>query len=94
MATANMESHQVPGMFPLKSPRKIGWKQDVVYLFQFKRSTCIPSMSPFSLKLETWLRMANVPYEVPSIKPGSIAVKYETIAKRKLAFICMHAPSE
>lgn len=37
---------------------------DVAYLYQFPRFKYVPSMSPFCLKLETWLRMAEVNYEV------------------------------
>lgn len=33
-------------------------------LFQFPRCFGIPNMSPFCCKLETWLRIARVPYEV------------------------------
>ncbi len=47
-----------------KSPYKVDWKKGTVYLYQFPRSPCIPSISPFCLKLETWLRMADVNYEV------------------------------
>lgn len=39
------------------------WKQDVVYLIQFPRPGCIPSVSPFSLKLETWLRIVGLNYQ-------------------------------
>ena len=34
-----------------------------VYLYQFPRTYFVPSLSPFSFKLETWLRMANIEYE-------------------------------
>ncbi|CAJ0930496.1 unnamed protein product, partial [Mesorhabditis belari] len=39
------------------------WKEGTVYLFQFPRTHLIPSPSPFSLKLETWLRMNDIAYE-------------------------------
>jgi len=35
-----------------------------VKLFQFPRMFAIPNLSPFCCKLETWLRIAGVPYEV------------------------------
>uniref|UniRef100_A0AC34Q937 Uncharacterized protein n=1 Tax=Panagrolaimus sp. JU765 TaxID=591449 RepID=A0AC34Q937_9BILA len=38
------------------------WEKDVVYLVQMPRAGAIPSISPFCLKLETWLRIAEVPY--------------------------------
>ncbi|CAJ0595206.1 unnamed protein product [Cylicocyclus nassatus] len=41
---------------------KRDWVKDHVYLVQFPRAGCIPSPSPFALKVETWLRMANIPY--------------------------------
>ncbi|WKX88240.1 hypothetical protein Q1695_008125 [Nippostrongylus brasiliensis] len=41
---------------------KRDWEKDHVYLVQFPRAGCIPSPSPFALKLETWLRMTDVPY--------------------------------
>jgi glutathione S-transferase len=39
------------------------YKRDVVYLVQFPVSPHIRSISPFSLKLETYLRMKGVTYE-------------------------------
>lgn len=39
------------------------WKQDTVYLVQFPRARCVPSISSYCLKLETWLRMAGLQYE-------------------------------
>jgi glutathione S-transferase len=35
-----------------------------IKLFQFPRMFDIPNLSPFCCKLETWLRIAGVPYEV------------------------------
>ncbi|KHN81881.1 Failed axon connections -like protein [Toxocara canis] len=48
---------------PRKSPLKEDFKKGVVYLYQFPRVKCIPNLSPFCLKLETWMRMADIPYE-------------------------------
>jgi glutathione S-transferase len=38
--------------------------QAPIKLFQFPRMFAIPNLSPFCCKLETWLRIANVRYEV------------------------------
>lgn len=38
--------------------------QQPIKLFQFPRMFAIPNLSPFCCKLETWLRIAHVPYEV------------------------------
>jgi glutathione S-transferase len=35
-----------------------------VKLFQFPRMFAIPNLSPFCCKLETWLRITGIPYEV------------------------------
>src|SRR5262245_36724528 len=35
-----------------------------IKLFQFPRIFTIPNLSPFCCKLETWLRIAGIPYEV------------------------------
>src|SRR5262245_48311172 len=35
-----------------------------IKLFQFPRMFAIPNLSPFCCKLETWLRIAHIPYEV------------------------------
>ncbi|KAI6184501.1 Failed axon connections-like protein [Aphelenchoides bicaudatus] len=40
------------------------FEPDVVYLFQFPRPLSIPSLSPYALKLETWLRMSDINYLV------------------------------
>jgi glutathione S-transferase len=35
-----------------------------IKLFQFPRVFGVPNVSPFCCKLETWLRIAGLPYEV------------------------------
>ena len=42
------------------------YKQDVVYLFVWPRSyaTNFVNISPYALKLELWLRINNIPFEV------------------------------
>lgn len=43
---------------------KTDYEKDVVYLYQFTRCPTLPGISPFCLKVETWLRMNQVKYEV------------------------------
>jgi len=40
------------------------FEEDMVYLFQFTRSPQIPSISPFCLKLESWLKLHGIKYQV------------------------------
>lgn len=47
---------------------KANFEKDVVYLYQFSRTPVLPSMSPYCLKVETWLRLAGVKYEVCILK--------------------------
>lgn len=47
---------------------KANFEKDVVYLYQFTRTPMLPSISPFCLKVETWLRLAGLKYEV-SVPP-------------------------
>jgi glutathione S-transferase len=38
--------------------------QAQIRLFQFPRQFSVPNLSPFCCKLETWLRIAGIPYDV------------------------------
>ncbi len=40
------------------------YASNTVIVHQFPRGLRAPSISPFCLKLETWLRMNNIPYIV------------------------------
>lgn len=42
---------------------KTDYEKDVVYLYQFTRCPTLPGISPFCLKVETWLRMTQLKYE-------------------------------
>ncbi len=43
-----------------RAERRAKYPKDVVVLHQFPRGMRAPHVSPFALKLETWLRMANI----------------------------------
>lgn len=51
------------------------WKKNVVYLHVFPRKMArgVPNFSPFAVKLETWLRINKIPFEV------SNSIKYYSI---------------
>lgn len=42
---------------------KSNFEKDIVYLYQFSRTPLLPSISPYCLKAETWLRLAGLKYE-------------------------------
>jgi len=42
---------------------KADFEKDVVYLYQFSRTPTLPSLSPYCLKVETWLRLNQIKYE-------------------------------
>lgn len=43
---------------------KADFEKDIIYLYQFSRTPFLPSLSPYCLKVETWLRLAGLKYEV------------------------------
>ncbi|OWF53863.1 failed axon connections homolog [Mizuhopecten yessoensis] len=52
--------------------KSLPYPKDVVILHQGSRAPYAPSLSPFAVKLETYLRVAKIPYQnVYDKKPGS-----------------------
>lgn len=52
---------------PKVTVHKANFDKDTVYLYQFSRTPVLPSLSPYCLKVETWLRLASLKYEVSQI---------------------------
>jgi hypothetical protein len=50
-----------------KKKSKFPVAKDVVLLHQLDRGIFTPSISPFPLKLETYMRMAGISYEVQNL---------------------------
>ena len=48
----------------MRTKRRAAYPKDTIILHQYPRGLRAPSPSPYSLKLETWLRMAGIPYKV------------------------------
>ncbi|EDW95415.1 failed axon connections isoform X1 [Drosophila teissieri] len=42
---------------------KTNFEKDIIYLYQFSRTPLLPSLSPYCLKVETWLRLVGLKYE-------------------------------
>lgn len=49
---------------PKITVHKADYEKDIIYLYQFSRTPLLPSLSPYCLKVETWLRLAGLKYEV------------------------------
>lgn len=58
------EEKKVEPAPPKITVHKANFEKDVVYLYQFSRTPLLPSTSPYCLKVETWLRLAGIKYEV------------------------------
>lgn len=52
---------------PKVTVHKADFEKDIIYLYQFSRTPLLPSLSPYCLKVETWLRLAGLKYEVSTI---------------------------
>lgn len=48
---------------PRPTVHKADFDKDIVYLYQFSRTPLLPSLSPYCLKVETWLRLSGIKYE-------------------------------
>lgn len=59
-AAANSKAEPAPKF----NVHKTNFEKDVIYLYQFSRTPLLPSLSPYCLKVETWLRLAGLKYEV------------------------------
>ena len=66
---------------PPPAVHKKDFEKDVVYLYQFNRTPTIPSMSPYCLKVETWLKLNGIKYEVGIL----VFLFYSTLKSRTKA---------
>lgn len=60
---ATEQTPATPAQPPKPTVHKANYEKDVVYLYQFCRTPFLPSVSPYCLKVETWLRLAGLKYE-------------------------------
>jgi len=60
VASPPKEKVEKPKRFPV---HKQDFETDVVYLYQYMRTPQIPSISPFCLKVESWLKLHGIKYE-------------------------------
>lgn len=58
------EEKKVEPAPPKPTVHKVNFEKDVAYLYQLPRTPLLPSTSPFCLKVETWVRLAGIKYEV------------------------------
>ena len=49
---------------PVPLVHKKDFEKDIVYLYQFPRCPQLPNISPKCLKVETWLKLHGIKYEV------------------------------
>lgn len=62
---------------------KTNFEKDIIYLYQFSRTPLLPSLSPYCLKVETWLRLVGLKYEVKKKKIHFH--RFSTACEEKLA---------
>ena len=69
----------------LDSKWKQEYRNDVVYLHVISRSMAgsIVNLSPFALKLEAWLRINKIPFEVISDFPPKFIINAKTLILMK-----------
>jgi hypothetical protein len=59
-----------PAAPPPPAVHKKDFEKDVVYVYQFNRMAAVPSISPACLKLETWIKLNGIKYEVSRASSG------------------------
>ena len=52
---------------PPPAVHKKDFEKDTVYVYQFDRTSQVPSISPACLKVETWLKLNGIKYEVSTV---------------------------